>query len=89
MLSSVKVCRIDWVNRHIDNVAIWSCHRDAIELHDVAPHIHPVFRVAAQQDDLMALGGVVEDALHLREALAVAVHERVVQDDERGVARGL
>lgn len=57
-------------------------------------HIHragdacvaPVLGVAGEQQDLVAAGAVVQDALHLFAALGVAVYQCVVQDQKGGLA---
>ena len=50
--------------------------------HGRGSHIAPRGWMASEQQHLVALGRVEENPLHLFESLVVAVHERIVQDDQ-------
>ena len=43
--------------------------------------------MAAEDQDLMTVRRIIENPLHMPEALLVGVHQGIVKDDERGFAR--
>src|SRR5690606_14865665 len=58
-----------------------------IHLQHPRAQVAPAIGVASEQQHLVALRGIEQNALHAIQARVVAVHQRIVQDDQGGPPR--
>src|SRR5690554_3945418 len=59
-----------------------ACFLQGAQIAGRRAQLPPAFRVAGEHQDLMAPGGIEENACHLLAATAVAVHQGVIEDDQ-------